>query len=242
MKWDIFLTLKAGQINLCNKRNFLSRRCEQRVNSTKVIILYIILTFVLQFEFKVLNFVPSDSLRFVVIFTIIICLVILLVLLLLLLLRLTVIVFSTGESSSYTSTDETKKNIYINEIRKNTVQKIQITVNTLTYITETSTQYDPETKQQSMEWRHSCLLLPAPKNSECKNPQKILASIFWDQDGILHIDYLPKGRTTNAEYYLSLLVQLKDILKEKRLHWKVINGVIFLKDNAPAHWALATQK
>jgi hypothetical protein len=26
--------------------------------------------------------------------------------------------------------------------------------------------YDPETKQQSMEWRHSG---PAPKNSECKN-------------------------------------------------------------------------
>ena len=28
--------------------------------------------------------------------------------------------------------------------------------------------YDPETEQQSMEWRHSGS--PAPKNSECKNP------------------------------------------------------------------------
>jgi len=28
--------------------------------------------------------------------------------------------------------------------------------------------YDPETKQQSIEWRHSSL--PRPKNSECKNP------------------------------------------------------------------------
>jgi len=28
--------------------------------------------------------------------------------------------------------------------------------------------YDPETKQQSMEWRHSGS--PHPKNSECKNP------------------------------------------------------------------------
>ena len=28
--------------------------------------------------------------------------------------------------------------------------------------------YDPETKQQSVEWRHSGS--PAPKNSECKNP------------------------------------------------------------------------
>jgi len=30
--------------------------------------------------------------------------------------------------------------------------------------------YDPETKQQTMEWRHSGSPRPAPKNSECKNP------------------------------------------------------------------------
>jgi len=52
---------------------------------------------------------------------------------------------------------------------------------------------------------------------------------------------LPKGQTINAEYFSSLLVQMKDILKEK-CHRKVTNGVLFLQDNAPAHWALATQK
>ena len=36
---------------------------------------------------------------------------------------------------------------------------------------------------------------PTPKNSECKNPLEKFASIFWDQDGILLIDYLPKGQT-----------------------------------------------
>jgi len=74
-----------------------------------------------------------------------------------------------------------------------------------------------------------------------KSAGKVLASIFWDQDGILLIDYLPKGQTINAECYLSLLVQLKDILKEKR-HGKVTNVVLFLHGNAPAHRALATQK
>jgi len=69
----------------------------------------------------------------------------------------------------------------------------------------------------------------------------VLASIFWDQDGILLIHYLPKGQTINAEYYSSLLVQLKDILKEKR-RGKFTKGVLFLHDNAPAHRALATQK
>jgi len=70
---------------------------------------------------------------------------------------------------------------------------------------------------------------------------KVLALIFWDQDGILLIDYLPKGQTINAEYYLSLLVQLKDILK-KKCCGKVTNGVLFLHDNALAYRALATQK
>ena len=49
---------------------------------------------------------------------------------------------------------------------------------------------------------------------------KVLALIFWNQDGILPTDYLPKDQTINAEYYSSLLIQLKDILKEKH-HKKV---------------------
>ena len=53
--------------------------------------------------------------------------------------------------------------------------------------------------------------------------------------------YLPKGQTINVEYYSSLLVQLKDILKENR-RGKVTKGVLFLHNNAPSHRALATQK
>jgi len=74
-----------------------------------------------------------------------------------------------------------------------------------------------------------------------KSAGKVLASIFWDQDGIVLIDYLPKGQTINAEYYSSLLMQMKDVLKSKR-RGKVTKGVIFLHDNAPANQALATQK
>jgi len=100
--------------------------------------------------------------------------------------------------------------------------------------------YDPETKLQSMKWWHSDS--PRPKIFRVhKSAGKVLASIFWDQDGIPFIDYVPKGQTINAEYYSSLLVQLKDILKEKRRD-KVTKWVLFLHDNAPAHLALATQK
>ena len=62
--------------------------------------------------------------------------------------------------------------------------------------------YDPETKQQSVEWRHSGSSNPK-KSVVQKSAGKILASIFWDQDGILPIDYLSKDQTINAEFYLS---------------------------------------
>jgi len=100
--------------------------------------------------------------------------------------------------------------------------------------------YVPETKQQSLEWQHSGS--PCPQKFQVqKSAGKVLALIFWDQDGILLIDYFPKGQTINAEYYSSLLVQLKDTLKGK-CRGKFTKGILFLHDNAPAHRTLATQK
>jgi len=74
-----------------------------------------------------------------------------------------------------------------------------------------------------------------------KSAGKFLASIFLDQDCILLIDYLPNGQTINAEYYSSLLVQLKGILK-KKFREKLTKGVLFLHDNVPVYRALANQK
>jgi len=89
-------------------------------------------------------------------------------------------------------------------------------------------------------WRRSGS--PRPKKFRVqKSAGKVVASIFWDQDSIPAINYLPKGQTIIAEYYLSLLVQLKDILKGKR-RGKVTKGVLFLHDNAPAHRTLGIQK
>ena len=84
-------------------------------------------------------------------------------------------------------------------------------------------------------------LTPPQKILSVKIRWKISCPDFWDEDRILLIDYLPNGQTNNTEYCLSLLVQLKDILKEK-CRGKVTKGVLFLHNNAPAHQALATQK
>ena len=52
--------------------------------------------------------------------------------------------------------------------------------------------YDPETKQQPMEWWHSSH--PAPKNSECKIPQEeFLPRFFGMMTASLLIDLTSKG-------------------------------------------------
>jgi len=101
--------------------------------------------------------------------------------------------------------------------------------------------YDPETKQQSMEWRNS--FSPRPQKFRVqKSAGKFHASIFLGPRRHPPIDYLPKGLSINAEYYSSLLVQLKDILKEKRQQRESHQEVLFLPDIAPAHRALTTQR
>ena len=95
-------------------------------------------------------------------------------------------------------------------------------------------------RQSNNQWSGGS---PRPqKIPSAKISGKVLASIFfWDQDCILVIYYLPKGQTINTEYYSSLLVQVKDTLKEKCCR-EITKGVLFLHDSAPAHRTLATQK
>ena len=43
-----------------------------------------------------------------------------------------------------------------------------------------------------------------------------MASVFWNAEGILFIDYLEKGKTITGEYYSNLLTQLDQKIREKR--------------------------
>jgi histone-lysine N-methyltransferase SETMAR len=63
-----------------------------------------------------------------------------------------------------------------------------------------------------------------------------MASVFWDAEGILFIDYLEKGKTITGEYYSSLLTKLRlhEKIREKRPGFKK-KIIIFHQDNAPAH-------
>ena len=58
-----------------------------------------------------------------------------------------------------------------------------------------------EAKQQSKQWKHPAGSLPPKKAKTVPLAGKVMASVFWDADGILQIDYLQK-RTNDQRYIL----------------------------------------
>ncbi|XP_076044679.1 histone-lysine N-methyltransferase SETMAR-like [Oratosquilla oratoria] len=67
--------------------------------------------------------------------------------------------------------------------------------------------FEPETKRQSMQWRHTSSLVPK-KARVVSSAGRVMSSVFWDAKGIVFIDYLQKGQTSNGEYCANLLIQM----------------------------------
>ena len=54
--------------------------------------------------------------------------------------------------------------------------------------------YDPESKQQSMQWKYANS--PSPRKFKVQaSAGKIMCSIFWDAEGMLLIDFMPQKVT-----------------------------------------------
>jgi histone-lysine N-methyltransferase SETMAR len=99
--------------------------------------------------------------------------------------------------------------------------------------------YDPESKEQSKVW------LPRGSDPPLKakvypSVGKVMATVFWDAEGILLVDYLEKGLTINSEYYSNLLRNdLRNALRKKR-PGKLTMRPLLLHDNARPHTARNT--
>jgi len=101
--------------------------------------------------------------------------------------------------------------------------------------------YDPETKQQSMEWRHSGSPRPK-KNSECTNPLEKFSPRFFEikaESSSLIIFQRAKLSTRSITHlcWCNWRTFWRKNAERKATKW-----VLFLHDDAPAHWAFATQK
>ncbi|UYV63271.1 hypothetical protein LAZ67_2003604 [Cordylochernes scorpioides] len=97
--------------------------------------------------------------------------------------------------------------------------------------------YDVETKAQSSQWKlpHK----PRPKKArQVRSNVKVLLTVFFDCRDVVHHEFLPQGRTVNKEYYLQVIRNLREAIRQKRPDlWKNKNWLLH-HDNAPAHTSL----
>jgi len=70
-------------------------------------------------------------------------------------------------------------------------------------------QYDPETKQQSAQWKTANS--PRPKKF-CQSKSKVRTMLltFFDIRGIVHYEFVPTGQTVNQVYYLEVMERLHE--------------------------------
>ena len=89
--------------------------------------------------------------------------------------------------------------------------------------------YEPENKAQSRQWVGPGS--PRPRKFKTQpSAGKVMATVFWDANGVIMLDFLPKRRTITGVYYENLLYQLRTAVREKRLG-KLSKGVLLQQDN-----------
>lgn len=98
--------------------------------------------------------------------------------------------------------------------------------------------YTPESKQASKEWRKKGETAPVKAKSRL-SAGKVLATVFFDQRGLLHLDFLHEHKTINAAYYCKLLTEVRLAYRRKRRDLPM-RKVILLHDNARPHTAALT--
>jgi histone-lysine N-methyltransferase SETMAR len=85
--------------------------------------------------------------------------------------------------------------------------------------------YDPASKEESKQWQKRGSDPPVKFRVQ-KTAGKVMASVFWDADGILLIDYLAHGATITGSYYAQLVAKVRIAIKEKR-RGKLRRGILF---------------
>ena len=98
-------------------------------------------------------------------------------------------------------------------------------------------EYDPLTKQQSLEWKSASSSRPK-KARLFKSKIKVMLIVFFDVHGIAHLEFLPQGQTINQNVYKDILRLMRSVREKRRELWETKSWLLHY-DNAPAHNALS---
>ncbi len=100
--------------------------------------------------------------------------------------------------------------------------------------------WTPASKQASMQWEKKDKT--APGKFKCLPfAGKVLATVFWDQEGILLIEYVLQGSTiTFTSSYFDITLHLFNAIEKKR-HGTLSKIISLFHENARLHMADQTQ-
>jgi len=101
--------------------------------------------------------------------------------------------------------------------------------------------YGSETKQMSSQWKTASS--PRPKKAgQVKSNVKTMLIAFFDINGLVHHEYIPRGQTVNKEFYKTVLQHLCDtVCRHHPEKWHSGNWILH-HDHAPAHRAVTTNE
>ena len=75
--------------------------------------------------------------------------------------------------------------------------------------------YDVETKVQSSQWVSETS--PRPKKArQVRSHVKVMLTAFFDSEGVVHYEFLPRDRTVNKVYYLEVMQRLREAVRKKK--------------------------
>ena len=67
--------------------------------------------------------------------------------------------------------------------------------------------YDMETTAQSSQWKHPEAKPKKPR--QVRSNVKVLLTVFFESNGVVHHELLPQGRTVNKAYRLEVMSRLR---------------------------------
>ena len=90
-----------------------------------------------------------------------------------------------------------------------------------------------------MQWKHKTSPTPIKIRVE-KSAGKVMATVFWDEEGLLLLEFMPQKTIITGQTYANTITALREAIKEER-RGKLSAGVLLLHNNAPVHMSAKSQ-
>jgi hypothetical protein len=73
------------------------------------------------------------------------------------------------------------------------------------------------------------------KSRQVRSHVKVMLTVFFDSEGVVHYEFLPQGQTVNKEHYLEVMQRLREAVRKRRPDVWRENQWMLQHDNAPSH-------